>query len=200
MWTSIGPTWSSIHPGPGPSPRPAGALPWCRKPFSASRPPTPPDIEIAVLTRPASRETAIPRRVATVVALAQTARDVVAELRGAVRAPKRWWCRECKAPITDECGLVEMLCGFCLDDKAEAKARNDETDDAARNSMKVERHHEPCAARGCSAVGRPHPSLPPSGYDRYLRIPAEDWSRGGSDSSQIKCLRRAADNALPTAG
>jgi hypothetical protein len=29
----------------------------------------------------------------------------------------------CKAPITDERGLVEMLCGFCLDDKAEAKAR-----------------------------------------------------------------------------
>ena len=33
------------------------------------------------------------------------------------------WCRECKAPITDERGLVEMLCGFCLDDKAEAQAR-----------------------------------------------------------------------------
>jgi hypothetical protein len=39
-----------------------------------------------------------------------------------------------------------------------------------------------------------------SGSDRYLRIPAEDRSRGGSDSSQIKYLRRAADNALPTAG
>jgi hypothetical protein len=38
-------------------------------------------------------------------------------------APKRWWCRECKAPITDERGLVEMLCGFCLEDKAGAKAR-----------------------------------------------------------------------------
>jgi hypothetical protein len=33
------------------------------------------------------------------------------------------WCRECKAPITDEHRLVEKLCGFCLDDKAEAKAK-----------------------------------------------------------------------------
>jgi hypothetical protein len=34
----------------------------------------------------------------------------------------------------------------------------------------------------------------------YLRIPAEDWSRGGSDSSQIKCLRRGADSAAANCG
>ena len=62
---SIGPTWSFIHPGPGR----AAVL---QEAFFASRPPTPPDIEVAVLTRFSSRVTAIPRRVATVVALAQT--------------------------------------------------------------------------------------------------------------------------------
>ena len=52
-----------------------------------------------------------------------------------VRAPKRWWCRECKAPITDERGLVEMPCGFCLDDKAEAKARMTSSDEAAARNF-----------------------------------------------------------------
>jgi hypothetical protein len=33
-----------------------------------------------------------------------------------------------------------------------------------------------------------------------LRIPVGDWSRGGSDSSQIKCLRRGADNAAANCG
>jgi hypothetical protein len=47
---------------------------------------------------------------------------------------------------------------------------------------------------------------PPSGspklprYSRYGREAAEDWSRSGSDSSQIKCLRRAADNAAANCG
>jgi hypothetical protein len=48
---------------------------------------------------------------------------------------------------------------------------------------------------------KPNSAKPPNrpSHDRFLRIPAEDRSRGGSDSSQIKCLRGAADNALPTA-
>ena len=32
------------------------------------------------------------------------------------------------------------------------------------------------------------------------REAAEDWSRGGSDLNQIKCLRRGADNAAANCG
>jgi hypothetical protein len=32
------------------------------------------------------------------------------------------------------------------------------------------------------------------------RVSLQDWSRGGSDSSQIKCLRRGADNAAANCG
>jgi hypothetical protein len=35
---------------------------------------------------------------------------------------------------------------------------------------------------------------------RSGRTPAEDWSRGGSDSSQTKCLLRGADNAAANYG
>src|SRR4029077_13856305 len=51
-----------------------------------------------------------------------------------------------------------------------------------------------------SAKGRIDSFARPLGNDRCLRIPAEDWSRGGSDSSQIKCLHRGADNAAANCG
>jgi hypothetical protein len=36
--------------------------------------------------------------------------------------------------------------------------------------------------------------------DRYWRFPAEDWSRGGSDSSQINICAGERTMLLPTAG
>ena len=122
MWTSIGPTWSFISSGPGPSPRHAGALPWYRKPFCLqasyparhrnSRPDAP------RVTGNGHPPAGCDCRGSGADKLAMWSPSFAVP----VRAPKRWWCRECKAPITDERGLVEMPCGFCLDDKAEAKA------------------------------------------------------------------------------
>ena len=56
------------------------------------------------------------------------------------------------------------------------------------------------STRDVAKKSRLDPFAAPFGYDRYLRIPAEDWSRGGSDLSQIKCLRRGADNAAANCG
>jgi hypothetical protein len=83
MWTSIGPDVELHSSGPGPSPRPAGALPGAGSLFPLPGLLNRPDVEIAVLTRPAPRETAITGGLRLSWLWRRQARDEVAELRGA---------------------------------------------------------------------------------------------------------------------
>ena len=62
-----------------------------------------------------------PPRVATVVALALQARDEVAEKVRAASPAVHGGAGNARRPSLTERGLVEMPCGFCLDDKAEPR-------------------------------------------------------------------------------